>query len=64
MPILLRLLIGGLIAYIAGAVITPLLWGPVLMKQSTEILSPFTMVSAGVLIGSIGYAVAQFRRRP
>jgi Na+/H+ antiporter NhaD/arsenite permease-like protein len=64
MPLLLlRILVGCLLCYIAGAVLTPLLWGPVLVKQSKEEISPFLLVSAGIFIAAIGYAIGQIRRK-
>jgi hypothetical protein len=34
--LLLRILVACLLCYIAGAVITPLLWGPVLVKRESQ----------------------------
>ena len=64
MPALfLRILIGCLLCYIAGSVITPLLWGPVLVKQSKEEISPFLLLSGGIFIAAVGYAIGQIRRK-
>ena len=63
MPFLLRFIVGCLLAYIAGAVITPLLWGPVLVQQSKETLSPFLLLAAGIFLAALGYAIGQIRRK-
>ena len=63
MPILiLRFVVVAVIAFLAGSTVTPLLWQPVL-QHSKETLSPFTMVSAAILIASVGYALGQWRGR-
>ena len=62
MPIFLRILVGCLLAYIAGSVITPLVWGPVLVRQSQEIVSPFLLIAGGVFLAAVGYAIRQFRK--
>ena len=63
MPILLRLVVVVALAYIAGSTITPLLWGPVLARQSKEIISPFVLLSAGVFLAAVGYAICQIRKK-
>ncbi len=63
MPFLLRLLLGCALAYIAGAVITPLLWGPVLVQESKQILSPYAFISAGIFLAALGYAIGQIRKK-
>ena len=63
MPFLLRLLLGCALAFIAGAVVTPLLWGPVLVEQSKQILSPFALISAGIFLAALGYAIGQIRKK-
>ena len=62
MPIFLRILVGCLLAYIAGSVITPLVWGPVLVRQSQEIVSPFLLIAGGVFLAAVGYAISSFRK--
>ena len=62
MPIFLRILVGCLLAYIAGSVITPLVWGPVLVRQSQEIISPFLLIAGGVFLAAVGYAISSFRK--
>ncbi len=62
MPFLLRLLVGCALAYIAGAIVTPLLWGPVLVRQSQQIISPFMLLAAGIFLAALGYAVGQIRK--
>jgi len=63
MPFLLRLLVGGALAFIAGAVVTPLVWGPVLVQESKQILSPFALISAGIFLAALGYAIGQIRKK-
>ena len=64
MPALfLRILIGCLLCYIAGAIITPLVWAPVLARQSQEIISPFLVLATGIFLAAIGYVISQFRRK-
>ena len=60
--LILRLIIAVALAFVAGATITPLLWRAVLVQQSKEVLSPFAMLSAGILITAIGIAIAQIRK--
>ena len=62
MPIVLRLVLVLALAFIAGATITPLLWRAVILQQGKEILSPFAMLSAGILITAVCIAVAQIRK--
>ena len=63
MPVLLlRILLALAVAFIAGATVTPLLWRAVILHQGKEILSPFAMLSAGILITAICIAVAQLRK--
>lgn len=62
MPIFLRLLVGCALAYIAGSIITPLVWGPVLVRQSQEIISPFLLIAGGVFLAAVGYAISSFRK--
>ncbi len=63
MPVLLlRLVIATTVAFIAGATLTPVLWRTLIIQESKEILSPFAMLSAGILITAVCIAVAQIRR--
>ena len=63
MPLLLRLLVVCALAYIAGSVITPLLWGPVLVRQSQQIISPFALIAGAIFLAALGYAIGQIRRK-
>ena len=62
MPLLLRFVITAVIAFLAGSTVTPLLWRPVMLQQSREILNPYTTVSAAILIAAVGYALGQLKR--
>ena len=62
MPLILRIVVAVALAFIAGATITPLLWRAVLLHEGKEILSPFAMLSAGILITAVCVAVAQIRK--
>ena len=62
MPLILRIVVAVVLAFIAGATITPLLWRAVLLHEGKEILSPFAMLSAGILITAVCVAVAQIRK--
>ena len=64
MHILLRFLVVAVIAFLAGSTITPLLWQPVLVKQSQDILPPYAVFSFAVVVASLGYAVGQWRKPP
>ncbi len=61
MPLILRFVLAVVVAFAAGATITPLLWRGVL-DQGKEILSPFGLLSAGIFITAVCIAVAQLRR--
>lgn len=63
MPLLLRLVVVGVLAYLAGSTVTPLLWGPILGQQSKQILSPFAMLSAAIFIIAVVLAVREWRRK-
>ena len=63
MPLLLRFLVVAVLAYIAGSIVTPLVWGPVLVRQSKEIISPYALISAGIFIAAVGYAINAIRRK-
>jgi hypothetical protein len=63
MPMLLRLIVVGVVAYLAGSVITPLLWAPILAEQSKQILSPFAVLSAAIFIFAVVLAVREWRRK-
>lgn len=65
MPVLLlRLVIFLAVGFCLGAVVTPVLWAPVLVKTTTHILSPFMILSTAIFLGSVGYAWAQIRKKP
>lgn len=61
--LLLRLVIVALIAYIAGATITPVVWAQVMTQQAEETLSPFMFLSGGFLLLGIGYVLKQILHR-
>lgn len=61
--LLIRLVVFIAVGFCLGAVVTPVLWAPVLVKQATHILSPFMVLSTAVFITSIGYAWAQLRKK-
>lgn len=61
--LLLRFFVVALLAYLAGATITPLVWAQVMAKQAEETLSPFLLLSGGILFLGIGYVLKQFLRR-
>jgi hypothetical protein len=48
---------------VAGATVTPLVWAPVVARQAEETLSPFLLLSGGILLFGIGYVLKQFLRR-
>ncbi len=62
MSVILRILVAVVLAFIAGSVVTPLLWRTVLVEQGKEILSPFGMLSAGILVIAVCIAIAQLRK--
>jgi hypothetical protein len=61
--LILRLVVVALLAYVAGATVTPLVWAPVVARQAEETLSPFLLLSGGILLFGIGYVLKQFLRR-
>lgn len=63
MALVLRLIVVGVLSYVAGSTITPLLWGPVLAQQSKQILSPFAVLSVAILIIAVVFAVKEWRRK-
>ena len=64
MPLLiLRIILIALLAYVAGSTITPLVWAPVMVKQAQATLTPFAMLSGGILLFGVGYAVKQLFHR-
>jgi hypothetical protein len=63
MPVLLlRLVVVAAVAFVAGATLTPVLWRTLILQESKAILSPFAMLSAGILITAVCIAVAQIRK--
>jgi hypothetical protein len=62
MSFLLRLVIFLAVGLCLGAVVTPVLWAPVLVKKATHILSPFMVLSTAIFVASVGYAWAQIRK--
>lgn len=63
MPLILKFILVALVAYLAGATITPLLWSAVLAEDAKSILTAYAVFSAAVFIAALGYAASQFRRR-
>ena len=64
MPLLIiRIILIALLAYVAGSTITPLVWAPVMVKQAQTTLTPFAMLSGGVLLFGVGYAIKQLFHR-
>lgn len=61
--LLIRLVIILVVGFCLEAVVTPVLWAPVLVKQATHILSPFMVLSTAIFIASVGYAWAQLRKK-
>lgn len=61
--LILRLIIIGVLAYLAGATITPLVWGQVMVKEAKDTLSPFAMLSGGILLFGVGYSIKQIFHR-
>lgn len=62
MPVLLRFLVVAVVAFIAGSTVTPLLWQPVLVQQSKQILSPYALVSVAIFLAALGYVIGQWKR--
>ena len=58
--LLLRLVIFIVVGFALGAVITPVMWAPVLLKSSAHIIGPFMILSSAIFVGAVGYAWAQF----
>lgn len=63
MPLVLRLIVVGVLAYLAGSTLTPLLWGSVLAQQSKQILSPFAVLSMAIFLFAVVLAVREWRRK-
>lgn len=63
MSLVLRLVVVGILSYLAGSTLTPLLWAPVLGQQSKQILSPFAVLSAAIFIIAVVLAVKEWRRK-
>jgi hypothetical protein len=61
--LLLRFLVVGLLAYLAGSTITPLLYTQSVTAQAKDTLSPFMLLSVGILLFGVGYAVKQLFHR-
>lgn len=61
--LLLRFVVVALLAYLAGATITPLVWAHAVTEQAKETLSPFLLLSGGILLLGIGYVLKQILRR-
>ena len=63
MPLLLRIIVVGVLAYLAGSTLTPLLWGSVLAQQSKQILSPFAVISVAIFVFALVFAIREWRRK-
>jgi hypothetical protein len=61
--LIIRFLVVGLLSYIAGSAITPLLYTQSVTAQAKDTLSPFMLLSVGVLLFGVGYAVKQLFHR-
>ena len=61
--LILRFVVIAVLAYLAGATITPLVWAPVMVKEAQATLSPFAMLSGGIMLFGIGYAIKQLFHR-
>lgn len=57
--LLIRFLVVGLLAYVAGATVTPLIYAQSVTTQAKDTLSPFMLLSCGILLFGVGYAVKQ-----
>lgn len=64
MSLLLRFVVVAVLAFLAGSTVTPLLWHPVLVQEGKDILSPYAVCSAALMIIAVGYAVGQWRKPP
>jgi hypothetical protein len=62
MPILLRLILTGLVAFSIGVASAPL-W-LTLVRESTPVIAPFSILSLAILAFSIAYAINTIRRPP
>ncbi len=64
MPVLLlRILLVATLAYIAGATVTPLMWANAVKAEAQQTLSPFMLLSGGVLLIGVGYAAKNLFHR-
>lgn len=61
--LILRIVVIALLAYVAGATITPLIWTKTVTQQAQTTLSPFMLLSCGILLIGVGYAVKQLFHR-
>ena len=61
--LILRFVVVAVLAYIVGSTITPLIWAQTMTRQAEQTLSPFMLLSAGVLLFGVGYAVKQLFHR-
>lgn len=61
--LILRFVIVAMLAYIAGSTITPLVWAKVMTVQAEKTLSPFMLLSGGILLIGIGYVLKQILNR-
>ncbi len=61
--LILRFVAVAVLAYLAGSTITPLLWAHTISQQAEQTLSPFMLLSSGILLIGVGYAVKQIFHR-
>jgi hypothetical protein len=61
--LILRIVVIAVLAYLAGATVTPLLWGQAMVQEAKTTLSPFAMLSGGILLFGVGYSIKQIFHR-
>lgn len=61
--LILRFVAVAVLAYIAGSTLTPLVWAQAMTQQAEQTLSPFMLLSSGILLFGVGYAVKQLFHR-
>ena len=60
--LIIRIIVLLCVGIALGAVVTPLVWAPILVRKAESILAPFLLLSGGIFIAAVGYAWAQVRR--
>ena len=61
--LILRFAAVALLAYLAGSTVTPILWAHAVSQDAQQTLSPFMLLSGGILLIGVGYAVKQVFHR-